>query len=508
MKLASKTLVSSLDSSRKTTSELVDTRHLAGKGRVLSGFFCLELSCVAAFLVLLRNGQNELAVTLLLVPFQLLAWLALAGNGNAILVAFTALLPLAGARMLPYNYDRFVHLPGTLVLFCLLTLTGYLSANPTTRPRLTVPEWLPLVALAAWTSFSGANAVAHGWGTRILLIMTLVTAEVMILTYFFAVIPKSLKQVRVLIYTVVAAAVFVALWVPSFRGSSGVPGPTLGGKMVDTPFGSVNLNTIGYVMGPIAALALGMAVESRQRRTRFLLSAAVFLCVVMLVLTKSRGAWLGFGAAFLYVVMRRRSLPLFLLAAAVGAAVVLSDTLWALLASRAAATTAYDPSLLGRFLLWDYAWHIGKANWLLGVGMENFRYVKQLQGYPLPIRIGLDFNAHNIYLEAFADLGIVGLALFIWLLAGAFLRSSKAVGLEGASDLGLGLSAGIVAYAAHGLVDSILFQQGVFALLGMLVGLSTSLARLTETGSTAIGRTCGGKTEVGQLAPSGGAPGS
>jgi O-antigen ligase len=452
-------------------------------GASLGWFIALELLCVAGFVVLLMIGQTDLAAAVLLGPFQLLVWFALLRDGRALLVAFTGLLPLAGAGMLPHAYERFAFLPGTAVLLSVLVFTGYLFADRPDRVRLRVSEWLPLLVFGTWSVVSGANAVAHGWGSKFLMVMMLVTVEVMVLAYFFATVPRSLQDARVLVYTAVAVTVFVAVCIPLFPAASGPSGP-LGGKMVLTPFGEINLNTVGYVVGPFAAIALGLTVGSVRTRTRFWFGAAAFICTLGLVLTKSRGAWLGFGAAFLYVMVRRRSLALLVSAAAAGLAVILSDVLRGLLVSRAVATTAYDPSLLGRFLLWDYAWRIGKANWLLGVGMENFRYVKHFYRFPQPLSAAIQFNAHNIYLEVFADLGVVGLAVFLWLLVSSFLRSSNAVRSDDASDLGLGLSAGVVAYAAHGLVDSILFQPGVFALLGLLIGLSISLNRLASVSAT------------------------
>jgi len=327
--------------------------------------------------------------------------------------------------------------------------------------------------------------VLQGWGCRFLLVMTLVTLEVLMLVYFFATVPRTLRDVRVLLYTAVVATAFVALCIPLFPSKSGVAG---GGKMVVTPFVEVNMNTIGYVLGTIGALTLGMAVSSSSPRTRLGLSAAVFVCLLILVLTKSRGAWLGFGVAFVYVLLKNRSLGLLLLAAVIGLAIVMSDVLRAMLVSRVRATTAYDPSLLGRFLLWNYAWYIGKANWLFGVGMENFRYVKHFYRFPSPLSAAIQFNAHNLYFEMFVDLGIIGLLSFVWLLVSSFLRAFRSTIISpNARDLGTGLSAGLVAYATHGLFDCVLFQQGAFVLFGVLAGLSMSLRRLSAPG-TGIGR--------------------
>jgi O-antigen ligase len=445
-------------------------------------FVALELLCVAGFVVLLVIGKTNLAAAVLLGPFQLLVWFALLRDGRALLMVFTVLLPLAGAGMLPHGYERFAFLPGTTVLLSVIVFTGYLFANRPYRARLRVSEWLPLLVLGTWSTISGVNAVARGWGCEFLLAMMLVTVEVMAIAYFFAAVPRSLRDVRLLVSALVAVTVFVAVCIPLFPAASGPSGP-LGGKMILTPFGEVNLNTIGYVVGPSAAIALGVTVAAGRTRTRLWFGAAAFICTLGLVLTKSRGAWLGFGVAFLYVIVRRRSLTLLVSAASAGLVVVLSDVLHRLLVSRAAATTVYDPSLLGRFALWDYAWRIGKANWLFGVGMENFRYVKHFYRWPEPLSASIQYNAHNIYLEVFADLGVVGLAVFLWLLVSSFTRSSNAMKSNDAVDLGLGLSAGVVAYAAHGLVDCVFFQPGVFALLGVLIGLSISLSRLTSVPS-------------------------
>jgi len=304
----------------------------------------------------------------------------------------------------------------------------------------------------------------------------------MAMAYFFATVPRSLEEVRTILYVVVAAGTFVAVCAPLLPGSSRALGPTLGGKTVATPFGDANLNVIGYALGAPAAVALGLTVGTERAQTRFWFGAASVICALGLVLTKSRGAWLGFSAAFLYVMVRRRSLTLVVTASSVGLAVFLSDLLRALLISRASATTASDPSLLGRYLLWDYAWRIGRENWLLGVGMENFRYVKHLYGFPERLSETIKYNTHNIFLEVFVDLGVVGLAAFSWLLLSSFSKASRATDVPKARDLGLGLSAGLVAYVAHGLVDCVLFRQSVFALLGLLVGLSICTSRLVSSG--------------------------
>jgi len=438
-------------------------------------FVLLELFCVVAFLVLLAVGQPRLAVIALAGPFQFLAWCALAGNGYATLVAFAALVPLASAELLPYAYHAHVLIPGTIGLLALLLLPDRTPGASLLPGRISVPERISMLVLATWAVVSAVHATLRGWGNHSLFLNTLLVAEVMLLTYFAAVVPRSLREIRVLLYVILASMALVAAWVPMSHVVSG----TLGGKVVSTPFGETNLNIVGCSLATAGAAALGLAAWAEKRQTRFLLSVVVLLTAVALVVTRSRGAWLGFAVASLCILLRTRSFWLLLFGAGCGLGLIASDFLRSLLASRVAATSAYDPSLFGRFVLWYFAWRVSKANLLLGVGMENFRYVKHFYGYPVPWALARPYNAHSLYLEVLADLGVVGFAFFFLLLGSAVVKSWRAVRFSKARDLGLGLSAGLIACAVHGVVESTMFNPGVFALLGVLIGLALSLSRLT-----------------------------
>ena len=463
-------------------SEYPERSGFTGWRRQVGWFMGLELLCVVGFGLLLVIGQPRLAIAFLVGPFQLMVWCALAGNDRALLTAFAALVPLAGAYLLPYAYYGYVLLPGTIALLALLHISRGVSAEVPTSGRICTSERVSMLVLSVWAIASGIQAASRGWGAPYLLSNTLLVVEVTFVTYFAAVVPRSLQTVRVLLYVVVASETVVAVWVPMAALASGGPG----GKVVATPFGETNLNILACGLATVGATALGLVTSTRRFAPKLLLSVAVLLCTVALVVTRSRGAWMGFAIAVLYILVRTRSLALMLLVAVAGLGLTMSDLLRSMLASRAAETSASDPSLFGRYVLWYFAWRISKANLVFGVGMDNFRYVKHFYGYPAPWALSRAFNAHNLYLEVLADLGVVGFVAFFFLSGKAVVSSWRAARHGAARDLGLGLSAGFIACAVHGLVESVMFNPGIFALLGVFVGLALSLNRLTAAPTPAL----------------------
>lgn len=468
--------------------------------RRVGWFIGLECLCVACFAVLLAVGQPRLAAAVLAGPFQLLAWCVIAGSEYAVLLAFAALAPLISAELLPYAYYAYVLVPSTIGLLVLLRAFGGVQGTSPTSGQIRTSERDSLLLLSIWAIASGVIATVRGWGNHDLSMSTLLVVEIMALVYFFAVVPRSPRDIRVLLYVMLVAMTVVAAWVPTASLSSG----DISGKVVVAPFGEANLNIVACGLAMAGAASLGMAARAARTWPKLLLYGSVLVSVVALVVTRSRGAWLGFGVAFLYVLVSTRSKGLLILAVAMALALVSSDLTRGFLVSRAAQTTSKDPSMLGRVVLWYSAWRAAQANWLFGVGMENFRYVKHLYGYPLPFSLSRPFNAHNLYLELLADLGVVGFGAFFFLFSRAVLSSWRAVRSAANSDLGLALTAGLIACAGHGLFESVMFNPGIFALLGIFMGLGLCVHRLTtdaasESASRTSGRTpkATGSVDVG-----------
>ena len=165
------------------------------------------------------------------------------------------------------------------------------------------------------------------------------------------------------------------------------------GSLLKEPVGYANALGLLLALGIVLALGLLPDTDGIQRAA---LTAAAATCAVALLLTSSRGAWLSavVGLGVLAAMrFRRRAL----VAAIASAGVVLL-----LLA-------APRVSLGDRPAYWNVALADASEHVVLGSGAGSFDDY-WLEHRPIPAHVR---DAHSLYLETAAELGIVGLALLL-----------------------------------------------------------------------------------------------
>lgn len=123
------------------------------------------------------------------------------------------------------------------------------------------------------------------------------------------------------------------------------------------------------------------------------------------------------------------------------------------------------PWVVGRLDLWGAGVRLAAQRPLFGFGPDNFRHFYGTQ-------LGLErwderVQANNLYLELLVDLGIAGLAAFLWQVLPITLR---AVRHSDVVSLGLGLS--LLAFLVHGLLDSFLAFTPTALLFWIVLGLA------------------------------------
>jgi O-antigen ligase len=146
------------------------------------------------------------------------------------------------------------------------------------------------------------------------------------------------------------------------------------------------------------------------------------------------------------------------------------------------ANSQNDVSLSGRTGIWVGAWTMFIAHPILGVGLGAFQTV-----YPIYGRGETSFLvgfAHNDYLQALADGGIVAAGLAVWFIIATFRDFVRGLRLRDPlpQALTLGGGAGIFAILVHSLFDFNL-QLPSNALLFLVLVSSLSGGRWSEAGA-------------------------
>lgn len=144
----------------------------------------------------------------------------------------------------------------------------------------------------------------------------------------------------------------------------------------------------------------------------FVLFILLFVC---LLLTVSRGAWLAFLASVLYMSIWLKGLAVFLLA--LGIVTLITHIFYPpYVKERLLRFLVFsDTSSIDRKIIWQAGWKMFSAKPLIGLGLGTFMFnFKQfvVKDYPHGA-----VYAHNCYLQMAAEIGIIGLASFLLILA-------------------------------------------------------------------------------------------
>lgn len=196
--------------------------------------------------------------------------------------------------------------------------------------------------------------------------------------------------------------------------------------------GNANATATALAVGVALAGALAIALRDNPW-LRFGAAVGVPLCFVALFLTVSRGGLVALGAVLIAAVLmagRRRTVALALTAVAVIGSI---GYFAAIAPPEARDRIVQSDGGAGRSDIWTVGWRMVEANPVAGIGAGNFatssvHYLLEPGAIQRADFIVDDPKvAHNTYLEILAELGAVGLALFLGILACTFGFAFKAV---------------------------------------------------------------------------------
>lgn len=256
-------------------------------------------------------------------------------------------------------------------------------------------------------------------------------------------------------------------------------------------------NALALYLGralPFALALLALAPDPRALRAaqgaRPALIAAPVVALGFL-LTFSRGAFAGLAVALvaLALLARRRDVRLALL----GAVLVGAILLFALAGGRLAALASGDGSVELRLLIWDATIAMIRDHPAFGVGLDQF-YYQYAPRYIEPAAWGERYTSHphNLFLDFWVRLGIMGLAWIAWVLGTLGARLIRGWRhATGDDDRRVVVAAGVAALAAvvHGAIDNFYFLIDLAFIWWFLLALAQIAADRPEAAATAAGST-------------------
>jgi len=419
------------------------------------------LALAVATTVILRRPEYGLALVLALSPVV-----------NASLPGASSGTVSAPAQ--PFEFLVPVLTMGVLLYSLLLLRTPSHSGSNQRMLGICVAAFAASALLSSSRALEPSASVAK--------VMLILTAALL----FFAV--RQVAQERRQLIVVVAGAL-AGLLVASVQGIvshllgiDSTLGFVSGSEVIGRIQGSFgHPNIYGGYLALLMPVAFAVAFSPHfPRQLRWLAAIAGATAIPALVFSYARGAVIGLLIATVLILSITR--PRLALAMVVGFALA------AFALAPAALKDRFDPASSGgdvtlRSDIWNASLEIYSSQPALGVGVSNF----QTAYSNLPTtasgtsqrrllhdtQLLVPPHAQNIYLQALAEQGLVGLLSLAALLISAVVITIRAIRTSDGMTrtLGLGVGIGVIGLMLHGLLEIPLYSEAIlpmFALLGVV----------------------------------------
>lgn len=241
-------------------------------------------------------------------------------------------------------------------------------------------------------------------------------------------------------------------------------------------FGNPNIFAEYLVM--TIPLSVGIFWSTKRDGVRIFYLVLFAVQVAALLMTMSRGGWLGLAvAAFVFICLVRKEL-LLLAIPLVGASVfVLPESI---LSRFMTIFNFADSSTSYRFKIWEITETVIRDHFLVGVGLGHLPFKMMFERY---IRTMPIYHAHNTFLEIFAELGIVGLILFLIFMVSIFVNLARYPLMSDDPYLrimGAAVTSSFCGMLFHGMFENIFYMTKITTTFWLLLGVTWTLVRICK----------------------------
>jgi O-antigen ligase len=289
------------------------------------------------------------------------------------------------------------------------------------------------------------------------------------------VLVNSLTRLRWTLVAAIGGLAFASLYVlREFQKYYSPSNPMRPGYVVGDP----NYFTLSAVL--CIPLAFALMQERRPRWLRPFAATCLILMILAVTVAASRGGFLGLLTAFFFVLWRskQRARNFLVLACLIVPLSIVAPI--SPLARLVSPSRSDGEAKDTRYVLWGAGLSMFQENWLTGVGVGHFK--SQAPAYQEPGARKVQAIAHNTYIQLGAELGVVGILLFLGVLVATFrsLQRTAAQALRLRFSLlyhsASGIQGGLVGYAVGAFFVSAEYQR----LLWFMIFVSMCLSELAR----------------------------
>lgn len=224
---------------------------------------------------------------------------------------------------------------------------------------------------------------------------------------------------------------------------------------------------------------LTFLVQKSQRLwKRIVLGLVAGSLAFLLILTKTRSAWVGFAVAclvlpFFRLVHMKRMAIIVVIIAICGSAIIIGGSFLPYVTAIA--------GIADRQIMWNNAWQIFKEHPIIGSGLNTF-FVRYMHIRNDEFKDKRGSYAHNCYLQMAAETGAIGLLAFIGMAIVVIFTALRSFMITDSMFLKsciAGLVLGTTAYLVQSFFDTNLYSLNLAALFWMVIGVLISISKMT-----------------------------
>jgi len=243
----------------------------------------------------------------------------------------------------------------------------------------------------------------------------------------------------------------------------------------------------GYLTGIIPCLLAWILFAKQKNYYRLIALSILFFTIWSLIITFSRGAWIGtfFGGMFLllFVLFPKERLKFYFSFGNIWVTVFLFISFALILVnSSGQELLGRHQTIQWRLDIWGISMEMIRDKPFFGHGINTFMRV--FQSYRGNLSMDPTY-AHNCYIQLAAETGIIGLFSFLWIIAAMFHQVLEKIKFHFKEDrnlgaLMIGLLSGIFAFLVHSFFDTQFYSLQLSVHLWFLVGILVAIYKILD----------------------------